>query len=231
MQYLPVSYPSDDNVPYLAHFAPNFSHVFVAYNPFVRVDGYSHPDDRIYLTDEVRTAAKLQGASSRVSWADVSKLSGLPSPRHVNRALRLTGSRRIKPELASEKDTHKLLECCQRHNISLPDEGRFSPSLVIAIERFLRSLGQDKMLRARHFGFDPSEIETQSLLDVAVNCPPEIYALDGTLYISIWTDHQYGLVCQSYASRQRSSPVDFFEGFEADSSTTDCWGIGRLEGE
>jgi hypothetical protein len=229
MRYLPVSYPSDDDVPYLAHFAPNFSHVFVMLNPFVRVDGDVHQDDRYCLmTDEVRTAAELQGASSGVSWAEIGKLSGLPSPRRVNRALRLTGSRRIKPELASEKDTQQLLECCRRHNVSLPDEGRFSPSLVIAIERFLRSLGRDKVLGAGGFGIDPEELEVHSLL---VNCPPEIYGLDGTLYISMWTDHHYGLVCQSDAGRQRSSPSHFFEGFEADGTTTDFWGIGSIEGE
>lgn len=231
MRYLPISYPSDDDVPYLAHFAPNFSRVFVLFNPFVRVDGYSHQDDRTYLTDEVWTAAKLQGASSGVSWADIGKLSGLPSSRRVNRALRLTGSSRIKPELASEEDTLQLLECCRRHNVSLPDEGRFSPSLVTALECFLRSLGHDKVLGASHFGFDPHEIEVHSLLDAAVNCPPEIYALDGTLYVAMWTDHHYGLVCQSDASRQRSSPAHFFEGFEADTSTTDFWGIGTFEGE
>lgn len=230
MRYLPISYPSDDDVPYLAHFAPNFSRVFVVFNPFVRVDGYSHQDDRTYLTDEVWTAAKLQGASSGVSWAEIGKLSGLPSPRHINRALRLTGSRRIKPELASEKDTSRLLECCRRHDMSLPDEGCFSPPLAIAIERFLRSLGHDKVLGTRGFGVDPWEIEVRSLLDMEV-CPQEIYIPDGTLYISIWTDHHYGLVCQSDASRQRSSPAHFFEGFEADASTTDFWGIGPVEGE
>ncbi|MFM9848165.1 MAG: hypothetical protein ACKVP3_13510 [Hyphomicrobiaceae bacterium] len=157
------------------------------------------------------------------------KLSGLPSPRHINRALRLTGSRRILPELASEKDTSQLLECCRCHDISLPDEGDFSPSLVIAIEQFLRSLGHDKALGTGGFGIDPEEFEIHSLLDAG--CPREIYAPDGTLYISIWTDHHYGLVCQSDASRQRSNPAHFFEGFDADASTTDFWGIGRLEGE
>ncbi len=180
MKNLPVCYPLDDTIPYLAHFAPTFSHVFVAFNPFLRAGKCGHQWDPECLPGDLWAAARRQGFTSAagVSWAEVGLLSGLELPKRVNRALRLTGSKRIVSSLASSEDTQKLLQCCKINNICVPSEGEYSPALVLAIERFLSSLGHEKVVGARHFGIDPAEVEVRTLLEVVGASRPELHALD-----------------------------------------------------
>ena len=58
--------------------------------------------------------------------------------------------------------------------------------------------------------------------------PPEIYTQDRSIYLAIYIDYHYFLVCQSERSISIANPMDYFEGFFADENTNDLWGIGDL---
>ncbi len=222
---LPVDYPSDDDVPYLRFFGPQFSHVYVALNPFIRAKGVPFQDPGDYLDDEVRKKIGQQGAGTSVFWSEIARLARLQSVKRVNRALRLTGSKRIRPELASARDTKALLDACKEHDVSLPDEGYPTPGMSLQIAEFLRRLGYSEFWAADHF-VDSKLVEIERALEPNFSYPPQVYAADGELYITMEIDYHYALVCQTAASRRKADPADFFEGFDADETTNDYWGIG-----
>lgn len=52
--------------------------------------------------------------------------------------------------------------------------------------------------------------------------------MDGSVYICLYTDYHYFLVCQSDHNISVANPMDYFEGFFADENTNDLWGVGDL---
>ncbi len=180
------------------------------------------------MPDEVNTLAKQRGPETGVSWREISQLCGFPSIAHVNRALRLTGSKRIVNDLACSSDTKKMLSICKDRHLFVPDEGCYSPLVQIALARFVKRLGHDEVIVADHFGTSPRQMRSEDFLLPDGFVPPEIYALDQSAYLSIYTDYHYFLVCQSKRSISVANPMDYFEGFFADENTNDLWGVGDL---
>lgn len=222
------SYPRWDEDTYLRWYRNDFSSVFVGTNPFLKIPDFplSSPGD--WIPDEVHAVAKQRGASVGVSWQEISELCGFSSIAHVNRALRLTGSKRIVDELACPSDTAKLLKVCSDRNIFIPDEGFFSPLTELSLARFLGHLGHEQVIVSDHFGISPRQMASQSFLAPDVDVPPEIHAPDRSIYLAIYTDYHYFLVCQSENSRASANPIDYFEGFFATENTNDLWGVGDL---
>ena len=172
--------------------------------------------------------AKQRDLDVGVSWQEISKLCGFPSVAHVNRALRLTGSKRINDDLACPTDTAKLLKLCGEQHIFIPDEGRLSPVSELSLIRFLKALGHGEVVGADHFGSSPKPINPESLSLPEAYATPEMYARDKSIYMSIYIDYHYFLICQTDASRAKANPSELFEGFFSDESTNDHWGIGDL---
>jgi hypothetical protein len=228
MEWLPESYPSEDDVPYCKHFAPRFQSVFVAFNPFIRVPGFSMQNHQRFFADELLEAAWAIGLDGEVRWSEVRELCGFSSPKQVNRALRLTGSKRIKLELASPLDTERLVEQCDANSISLPEEGHASPSLCIRISHFLEALGHREVWNAMHFGIHPDRravVQFRGSDSGSIAC---IHTLDSSAHLEFYPDYHYMLVTQTHQSLACADPSDHFEGFFADEDTTDFWGIGPM---
>lgn len=206
------SYPRDDNVAYLPWFAGRFSTVFVALSPFVRGIGGT-PSNRL------PTYAK---------WSDVALACQFASVAHVNRALRMTGSKRVVPSLASCAETWILLEYCKRNTFQPPQEGGISLPLQANVAEFLHQSGVQEVSIASHFGVVPQPMATARFAGPDLIISPDILASDGSFYISIYTDYHYLLVCQTEASSETVDPSTIFEGFFANEQTSDFWGIGDL---
>ncbi|WP_366663074.1 hypothetical protein [Leisingera sp. JC11] len=169
----------------------------------------------------------MQGPSCGVSWQEIADLCGFPSIRHVNRTIRLTGSRRLSPEFACPGDTERMLEVCTSRSIYPPDEGRASPLLELAMGTFLRELGHDYVTAAGHFGVSRSSLLARDLLDRQQECDwVELWPEDKSLYCTIYIDYHYYLICQTSGSWQQARPEDYFEGFYAGAETCDFWGVG-----
>lgn len=220
------SYPPRDEDTYLSWFRGSFSSVFVAINPFLKISDVPLNSDREWIPDKAKTIAKQRGVEARVSWEEIAELCGFPSIAHVNRALRLTGSRRISSGLACAPDTGKMLNVCKDRQVFIPDEGRYSPLVQIALTRFFKQLGQDEVIVAGYFGSDPRVMKSDEFSSPDGFAPPEIYTQDRSVYLSIYIDYHYFLVCQTEHSLSVANPADFFEGFFADENTNDLWGVG-----
>ncbi|MFC2968602.1 hypothetical protein [Acidimangrovimonas pyrenivorans] len=232
LETLPFSYPDDDDVRYLEWFGKDFASVFVALNSFLRLPGFPPYRNGDWVPAEVVEAAKKRGPDCGVSWAEIAGLCGFPSARHVNRALRLTGSKRIDPEYANREDTEKLLRICAENGIYPPDEGRPSPLFELSLGQFLTALGQEEVILADHFGVLPVSRATAEFLDRdRIVGFGELYAKDRSLYVANYIDYDHYLVCQTGESLARARPDAYFEGFYAGETTDDCWGIGILDGD
>ncbi|WP_157891223.1 hypothetical protein [Phaeobacter porticola] len=229
MAQSPFSYPGDDDTPYLQHFDGKFTSVFVALNPFLKLPDHPPWQNGEWQPDSTVLAAKLKGASCGVSWAEIALLCDFSSPSQVNRALRLTGSKRISAKYANPGDTARMLEICATQNIHLPDEGCSSPLLELSMGSFAQALGQDRLISAGHFGSSPNKIQALDLLDKQQGCI-ELWSVDRSLYCAINIDYHYHLICQTDESLRLAKPEDYFEGFYADTTTNDFWGIGDFSG-
>ncbi len=222
------SYPGDAEDQYLSWYSKDFSSVFVATNPFLRMPDFPLPPRGEWIPDAVSQAAKQRGMDVGVSWHKISELCGFSSIAYVNRALRLTGSKRISEEFACPSDTKKMLQLCDDNNIFVPDEGRYSSLAELSIAHFLMQLGHDEVIVADHFQTDSRQIKVETLLSPESFAPPQIQTLDRSVYLSIYIDYYYFLVCQTELSRSTVNPQDYFEGFFAEENTNDFWGIGDL---
>lgn len=223
MTDFPVWYPPDDHVSYRRHFAPHFPHVFVALNSFADVSGYA--PCRV-LKEEFLLATDAVGAGHAVSWRRVADLCGFRSIARVNRALRGTGFR-IRPELKCEADTRHLIDVCMAHQVAPPWEGHITPNTTRQIADFFSRLGHNEVIADDSiFGGKLSQLPVTELHKPSCWCAPRVYVPDRSLIVMMYEDFHYALVCQTEESRQKASPADFFEGFEADETTDDYWGIG-----
>lgn len=222
------SYPANDEDTYLSWFRDDFSSVFVATNPFLKIPDFPLNSQGEWIPDVVNTVAKQRGADAGVSWQVISELCGFPSIAHVNRALRLTGSGRILDKLACSSDTEKMLKICKEQNFFVPDEGCFSPLVQLTLARFLKQLGHDEVIVADHFGTSPRPMKSEEFLLPDGFAPPEIHTPDRSVYLSVYTDYHYFLVCQTQSSISAANPMDYFEGFFADENTNDLWCVGDL---
>lgn len=220
----PVWYPGDDNVPYLRHFAPHFPHVFVALNTFTDVSGYVPEHD---LESEFYVAAEKMGAEFAVSWRRIADLCGFKSIARVNRALRGRPPKWIAPKYANEADTNRLLNVCLSKKIAPAFEEKFTPGTRLGMSRFVSALGLGEIIADDWVhGGELSRQSVNSYFDSASRCAPRFYAPDHSLIVMIWVGYHYALVCQTEASHRKANPADFFEGFDANKSTDDYWGIG-----
>lgn len=227
MKRLPVHYPSNDDVPYRAHFAPQYQSVYVAFNPFIRVLDQPKPNYTQIRWDEFMRATWAKGLSVEVSWSEVCELCDFATARRLNRALRTAISPlRLRPELAHPEDTKLLLERCEAHSIELPDEGNPSPSLRIRMAQLLDDLGHGEVWTALSFGLEPKRVPISALHEQKLAAAACIHTLDGSLHAEIYIDYQYMLIAQSAQSFARADPSRYLEGFAADATTTDFWGIG-----
>jgi hypothetical protein len=225
----PVSYPSSDEVNYLEWFGPAYSSVFIALNPFIRLTGGLQSSDGDWTPEEVLRAAKSIGQPCGVTWADMALCCDLGSIVHLNQALGKTGSRRLDAKYASQERTERLLEYCKSASIYPPDEGYPSPLFELSMGAFLNALGHEEAILGDGFGGSMKRIASTQLLDPQqITEFREIRTHDGSLYVTIYTDYHYYLIAQTEKSLQSSRPDQFFEGFYADGSTNDFWGIPDL---
>lgn len=225
--FLPFRYPSLEEDRYLQHFSGAFSSVFVATNTFLNIPEYELNASENWIPPEVIELAKRRGTSAGLSWEDIADLCGFPSIAHVNRALRLTGSKRIAKEDACPSDTEQLLKVCKENHIFLPDEGYFSPLVELQLARFFFDLGFSSVTVADHFGTSPRQMQTEEFKSFDAGVPPEICSEDHSIYVVIYTDLHYFLVCQTEQNKLIANPQNYFEGFFADENTSDKWGTSE----
>ncbi|MBM1817835.1 hypothetical protein [Pseudosulfitobacter pseudonitzschiae] len=222
------SYPDHDENLYLSWFKDSFSSVFVATNPFLNIPDFPLNPQGEWIPDEVNSVAKQRGADAGISWQKISMLCGFPSIAYVNRALGLTGSKRLSDKFSCPADTATMLKLCREQNIFIPDEGFLSPLSELSLASFLKELEHDEVIVADHFGTSPRPMKSEKFLKPEVFPTPEIYAQDKSIYVSIYTDYHYFLVCQTDASRSKANPANYFDGFFANENTNDLWGVSDL---
>lgn len=227
----PFSYPREDETAYLDHFAGRFSSVYIALNPFLRLPGHPAYKNGDPVPDSAIQDALKLGPSCAVSWKEIAELCGFASIRQVNRALGLTGSKRLAPKYANLDDTNHMLEVCATQSIYPPDEGCSSPLLELSLGGFAKAAGHDSLISAAHFGSFPKDVQVADLLDRQYEhgCV-ELWAEDKSLYCAIYIDYHYFLICQTDRSLNLAKPHDYFEGFYADGQTNDFWGVGNFSG-
>ncbi|UWQ79736.1 hypothetical protein K3725_01640 [Leisingera sp. S132] len=205
--------------------------MFVALNPFLRLPGHPPWKNGDWIPESVLKTAKTQGPSCGVSWQEIADMCGFASIRQVNRALRLTGSKRLPPEFACPEETEHMLRACAARSIYPPDEGRASPLLELSMGAFVQALGHQEVVAAGHWGVSQSRLPAHDLLDKSQECDwVELWPADLSFYCTIYTDYHYYLICQTSSSLQKARPEAYFEGFYAEEDTCDFWGIGRLSG-
>lgn len=218
------TYPENDEIPYLSHFKDDFETVFVVLPPFLKLNSTLPKEHENFVSDHVTASAKQIGHAAGVSWQLISELCGSSSIAQVNRALRLTGSKRIVAEFSCPKDTKKLLGICNENNLALPDEGYISPLQELSLACFLKTLGLDEVVAAGHFGGSLKVVKSSSFSQSYNSANPEIYAADHSLYVTNYFDYHYLFICQMPASRAKANPAEYFEGFFADEGTNDFLG-------
>lgn len=224
------SYPDRDEVPYLEWFDPHFSSVFIALNPFIRIYDGEPQSDGNWLPHEVEMRAKRSRQECAVAWAEVAALCGFETIRDVNQSLRRTGSKRLAPKYASEKNTATMVRKCRENSIYTPDEGCSSPPFEWSLADFAAALGQETLLAGHGFTSTADQLKVSQLADPEqLNPFAELAAIDKSFYATIYTDYHYWFICQTTESLSKARPNEFFEGFYADSATNDFWGIPGYE--
>lgn len=219
-----IFYPYDPEVPYLEHFKDEFSKVFIAFNPFFRTEEYERQD--VYETTSKQTVinAKSIGLSSGVSWKEIANICKFSSSRFVNHALRLTQpSYGLDPRLDDYSTYRSILRMCQYHEIYIPEEGCISPPMEIAIANFLNSAGYSHVFEDDFYGYKPTAIKVSDLLNPTFSTKTLIYSEDEQIRIMINDDLFHILVCQTESSFEKINPANYFEGIQADTSTTENW--------
>jgi hypothetical protein len=228
----PFNYPKDDDTPYLQLFSDRFSSIFVALNPFLKLPGHPAYKNGDPVPDSAIEDAFRLGKTCGVSWQEMAELCGFTSIHQVNRALRLTGSKRISSRYGNESETDHMLKLCAQQSIYPPDEGCSSPLLELAMGAFAQAAGHESLISAGHFGSSPEEVHVADFLDRSKECEcVELWTEDRSLYCAIYIDYHYFLICQTDASLRRAEPHLYFEGFYADSQTNDLWGVGDFSGQ
>ena len=222
------TYPANDEDPYLGWYKDDFSSVFVATNPFRKVPEFPLNPQGEWVPTEVETFAKKRGHEIGVAWKEIADLCGIPSMSYVNGVLSLTGSKRIDKKFASPSDTAKMQRLCCKHNLFIPDEGCLSPLSELSMASFLKALEHDEVIVADHFGTSPRTMKSDEFLQPETFSTPEIHSDDRSIFVVIYTDYHYFLICQTEGSVLKANPADFFEGFFANDETNDFWGIGDL---
>ncbi|WP_158969208.1 hypothetical protein [Chachezhania sediminis] len=222
----PYSYPETDEVPYLEWFGRDFVSVFVALPPFLRVIGHSRWKNGNWIPDDVLAHASRHPEECAVTWSEVARNCEFPDIRYVNRALRLTGSRNLAPELSAPGDTARLMSDCAARDIYPPDEGHSTPPMDLATFHFLTALDQPNVNIADHFGSDTGHMPISAFQDRAdLYNPAQWWTDDHSIFATIYIDYHYTLVCQTAQSLERASPAQYFEGFFASETTNDFWGL------
>lgn len=200
-----LRYPPDDDVPYLSSNGGRFRHVFVAFEPFVAP-----------AADEFLRHA---------SWAEIARLCGFSSARRISRALRSTPPGRLREELRSPADRANLESAMQATGIAPPNEGRMSEPTLRVIQRMLEETGTADVWVSGNFGLDERRIPSCRLIEEGRRHVAEIATPDADFYAAIWTNYSYTLLFQTAAHRRRFDPSAHLEGFEADETTDDFWGV------
>lgn len=158
-------YPSSDEVSYLEWFRPNYTSVFIALNPFLRLAGGPPLSHGTWIPEEVTRTTKIIGSSSGVTWVEMAQLCEFDSIIHVNQALGKTWSQRLADKYASQNRTDLLLQHCKANSIYPPDEGCPSPLFELSTGMFLKALGHEVVTLGDGFGQSPERIAPDQLLD------------------------------------------------------------------
>jgi hypothetical protein len=187
MKHPPFTYPGTDEAPYLDWYEGTFHSVFVAFNPFLQLSGFPPWTNGNWTPEQVVRAAKQAGPRCGVSWARIARLCGLSSAAHVNRALRLTGSRRLAAQYASPDDTRHMIAACKAADIYPPDEGCPSPLLELAMGGILAALGHQHFTAADCFGTSPEKKAVSDLLDQNSICDfGQLWTGDHSVFAAIY---------------------------------------------
>jgi len=221
-----MSYPPRDDLPYLDWASPDFSSVFIAFNPFIHMPDAPPPAQGRWLAEDLQRRAKAMGPSCAVTWNEMARRCGFGAVAEVNQALRGAGSGRLAPRYASRQRTASLLARCEAARVHPPDEGTLSPLLELSMGSFLKVLGLGKVVGGDGFASLREATSPEQLLDPDTPCGfRDFGAEDGSLFVTLYTDYHYVLICQTEASLKAARPDCVFEGFYADAATSDLWGL------
>jgi hypothetical protein len=184
-----TSYPSYDE-PILGWYAGAYDWAYIAFHPFVRVQGLDpakcapwtthvsrsdlpHDLTLIDISAHLRRGqefqfspkvvdeiAKRQGLALR--WSEVGKAAGLANPANLNVAL-LTSIGALRAEFADQAGAERLTNYCASQQIFLPTEGQFQAVMEQSLGKLFADAGIDRVEAADQFDEDAHPIELDLL--------------------------------------------------------------------
>ncbi len=206
------------------YYAGTFESVYVLLHPFIKASSIG-TEQFVPATYPSRTAIiKNCGA---VSWAEVSRRSGLPSIAAVDIGLR-TRILGLKPELSNQDYADRIELLSDSDSILPPPEGSFSDLLHDAVLRFIQGLGHEWVWvgdefcteRKLHWIDDlkgQDDGPTSGCRHVSVFTPDK-----GLLWTTHWDSH-FSFLCSS--ERNLGAVQERFEGFFCGPSTEVYWSL------
>lgn len=244
-----------------------YSHGFIAFHPFFKVDGlnpsaceygtlvHSRSDcpDGVDLMEwidgqadkrrkgkEVTDNSVAQIAKSfghQIGWQSIREPVGFPDDRSVDRALRthIMGLRR---ELEDRSAADCLTAYCKQHQIFLPTEGRFQPTMESVLVSMLERAGLSEIIIGDEFGEDEVLIPLDFLAgpvawdtrdDLPLWGARRLIAPDHSMLVWVHWDSFYTAIFGTSERIQNSGLADSFEGFWCSNETTTYWLVDDTE--
>lgn len=185
-------YSPPDDIPMLPWYQGAFEHGFIALHPFFVVDGLnpsSCESGTLVLTaadrpegtpllewwdrkaEENSNGKEIDGRSLKeiskrfgrnIGWLEICEDLGLPDHCALDRALR-TIIDGLRSESADQETAERLIAHCSHHQIFLPTEGDFQPTMEAQLVSLLERAGLSEVIVGDEFGDDERLMPVASL--------------------------------------------------------------------
>jgi len=173
----------------LSCFKECYNHVFVAFPPFLKMDG-----DRGAITFWEKDIVSMHG--ELLNWSEVENLIGIESASNINEAMLFSFKYKEKEEYRINFE--KLMKYCGENNIYWPEEARIDPFVACAVMCALSGEGYKSVVFDFHALKEYVEINeymTPATLPVSKQFyPMHLYTPDGFFLMTSNHDYYYYLI-------------------------------------
>lgn len=207
----------------LDYYAGTFEAVYVALNPFIRPLGIA-PER--FSPERYPAISELLGLSQPVSWAEVTRLSGLPDYRALDRALR-TQISGLNAAHRNEQFALALDVLYAQGVIMPPREGQQSPFLYAEALGIFKDLGHDWAWVGDELCTERKLYRVDDLIDdpSIVGSHTNMFSPDKSLLWTVHWDSHFTFLCGSRSDLDRVDVSSRLEGFYCVPSTHVYWSV------
>ncbi|HEY4202130.1 MAG TPA: DUF2711 family protein [Devosiaceae bacterium] len=235
---------------YLDWFGERYAGVFIALNPFFKIDGLypdncawetlivdnrsgqdatAYPQALLETTGEVDPEDQLEAMeavvrerATSITWRQICADAGFAGIPELNRAL-LSHIMALNRRFEDIKGRDRLREFCGRRAIFKPKEGNYHPPMTSRIIELFRSAGLTEVTKRDELLGDCESVSLDHLFHPDYpTSGRQIFAADHSLLTVIHWDSFFTLIC---VAEERLDTVDLsgFEGFWAQADTDHNW--------